>query len=329
MTNVMAMGETTPYRRCVCTGRINAMTSTPQSQQVLQVHNLNKTYKTGKTELQAVDNLNFHLNRGEVYGLLGTNGAGKTTTLEIIEGLSRASSGEVAVFGKDPITHRSEVRPEMGIMLQSGGLPSQLTVKETLTMWQGTCTHPLEVEDVLGKVGMAHRQAVRVGVLSGGEQRRLDLACALISNPSLLFLDEPTTGLDPESRRNVWKLLLDLKAQGVTMVLTTHYLEEAEILCDRITIMDQGVVAAEGTLDELVARVSSEIEFTADKAPAVERATLLSDGSKHLISTDNLVGDTWKVLNWARENDVELRGFSARPATLEKVFLSIADQEIA
>lgn len=305
------------------------MTSTTQSQQVLQVHNLNKTYKTGKTELKAVDNLNFHVNRGEVYGLLGTNGAGKTTTLEIIEGLSHATSGEVAVFGKDPITHRSEVRPEMGIMLQSGGLPSQLTVKETLSMWQGTCTHPLEVEEVLEKVGMEHRQAVRVGVLSGGEQRRLDLACALISNPSLLFLDEPTTGLDPESRRNVWKLLLDLKAQGVTMVLTTHYLEEAEMLCDRIAIMDQGVVAAEGTLDELVARVSSEIEFTAEQAPSVERATLLSDGSKHLISTDDLVGDTWKVLNWARENGVKLRGFSARPATLEKVFLSIADQEIA
>src|SRR5699024_814735 len=175
MTNVMAIRETTPYRKPVCAGKIRAMT---QTQQVLQVHNLNKTYKTGKSELKAVDSLNFHVNRGEVYGLLGTNGAGKTTTLEIIEGLSSATSGKVAVFGKDPITHRSEIRPEMGIMLQSGGLPSQLTVKETLTMWQSTCSHPLEVEEGLDKVGLGHRQEVHVGVLSGGEQRRLELACA-------------------------------------------------------------------------------------------------------------------------------------------------------
>ena len=326
----MSTRETLPYREPPGNRRIKVMTTTQSlTQEVLQVSNLNKTYKTGKSSLKAVDNLNFHVDRGEVYGLLGTNGAGKTTTLEIIEGLSRASSGTVAVFGKDPIIHRSEVRPLMGIMLQSGGLPSQLTVKETLSMWQGTCSTPLDSAEVMEKVGLGHRQAVRVGVLSGGEQRRLDLACALVSNPALLFLDEPTTGLDPESRRNVWKLLLDLKAQGTSMVLTTHYLEEAEMLCDRIAIMDRGVIAAEGTVDELVARVDSKIEFVADNAPRLERTTLVSNGDKHVIATDDLPGDTLKVLTWARDNGIALRNFSARPATLEKVFLSIADHEIA
>lgn len=197
---------------------------------IVTVTDLIRSYGKGKEAFRAVNALNFHVYRGEVFGLLGTNGAGKTSTLEILEGLAPATSGVVRIFERDPFSERALVRPRMGIMLQSGGLPTQLTVRETIEMWQGTCSNPLDSRDILEKVELLHRLDVRVGALSGGEQRRLDLGCALIGSPELLFLDEPTTGLDPESRRNVWDLLLRLKEQGVTMILTTHYLEEAEAL---------------------------------------------------------------------------------------------------
>lgn len=293
---------------------------------IVTVTDLIRIYGQGKGTFRAVNGLNFHVYRGEVFGLLGTNGAGKTSTLEVLEGLAPATSGDVRIFGHDPFSDRALVRPRMGIMLQSGGLPTQLTVLETIEMWQGTCSNPLDSRDILEKVELLHRLDVRVGSLSGGEQRRLDLGCALIGNPELLFLDEPTTGLDPESRRNVWDLLLRLKKQGVTMILTTHYLEEAELLCDRISIMNGGTVALEGTLTELVQTVSGEITITSVKAPPqIPGAVILSEKNHHKISTNRLPQDTLTVLEWARGNCIELENFAARPASLEKVFMNVAD----
>lgn len=301
------------------------MNESTKHETVLQVSDLTRSYGQGTKAFWAVKGLNFRVFRGDVFGLLGTNGSGKTSTLEILEGLAPATSGKVKVFGRDPFDDRALIRPRMGIMLQSGGLPSQLTVEETIKMWQGTCSNPRDPEEILADVELLHRLDVRVGALSGGEQRRLDLGCALLGNPELLFLDEPTTGLDPESRRNVWDLLLRLKKQGVTMVLTTHYLEEAETLCDRIAIMNEGTVAREGTLSELVNSVSAEITVSSiHTPPRLPGTTITTKQKRHTIYTKQLPQDTLAVLEWARKNQLELEHFSARPASLEKVFMSIA-----
>lgn len=298
---------------------------------VIRVQGLSRSYGKGTRSYTAVQDSTFQVHRGEVYGLLGTNGAGKTSTLELIEGLAEPTSGTVEILGLDPVRDRARLRPELGIMLQSGGLPSQLTVTETMRMWHGTCSTPRDIDEVLGDVDLGHRTDVRVGALSGGEQRRLDLACALLGDPTILFLDEPTTGLDPESRRNVWELLKQLKQRGVTMMLTTHYLEEAEMLADRIAIMHRGEIAVEGTLGELVARAGSEISFEleADHPPLPELpgADLTRDGRRVTVTTDQLQRDTHRVLEWAAAAGVRLPGFAARPASLEAVFLQIAGAE--
>ncbi|MGV0431310.1 ABC transporter ATP-binding protein [Corynebacterium sp. 20_84] len=290
----------------------------------IEVRNLRRDYG-GYT---AVDGMSLCIAPGEMYGLLGTNGAGKTSALEVMEGLAAPSAGEVRVLGMDPVADRARVRPHTGIMLQSGGMPQALTVDETLTMWAGTCSEPLDVKDVLHAVQLDHRPDVKVGSLSGGEQRRLDLACALVGNPSVLFLDEPTTGLDPESRRRVWELLHGLKNNGVTMVLTTHYLEEAEQLCDRIAIMHRGRLEIEGTQAELTETVASEITFTlpdtTTELPNLPGTTTTRTGERISIATSRLQDDTLAVLSWANEHGVAIEQFASRPASLEQVFHNIA-----
>lgn len=293
----------------------------------IEVQHLKRRYG----DFTAVNDISLHVAPGEVYGLLGTNGAGKTSTLEVLEGLARPSDGEVRVLGHDPAADRAHVRPHTGIMLQHGGLPQALTVAETVDMWAGTCSAPLPIDDVLRRVQLDHRRDVKVGSLSGGEQRRLDLACALAGNPSLLFLDEPTTGLDPESRRHVWELLRELNSAGVTMVLTTHYLEEAEYLCDRIAIMHRGRIEIEGTRAQLTDTVPSEITFRLNQdAPAVPEipgTATHRDGSRVTITTSHLQRDTLTVLRWADEHAIGLRDFAARPASLEQVFQRIAEND--
>lgn len=278
----------------------------------------------------AVDGISFRVHPGEVYGLLGTNGAGKTSTLEVLEGLAAPTAGHIYIFGKNPVKDRAQLRPQMGIMLQHGGLPNELTVRETMRMWAGTCSNPSPIEEVLTEVDLMHRLDNKVGGLSGGEKRRLDLACALTGNPSLIFLDEPTTGLDPESRRNTWRLLKQLKARGVTMVLTTHYLEEAELLCDRIAIMHRGRIEVEGTLDQLVSSEPSSILFDANselpRFPELPGASTAVDGSCVHIRTNQLQSHTLAVLQWADLHRLELKNFTARPSTLEAVFMKIADE---
>ena len=297
---------------------------------VLAARGLTRTYHRGRSSFTAVKGIDLEVRSGEVFGLLGTNGAGKTSTLDVLEGLASPAAGSVTVFGLDPVKDRAAVRRRTGTMLQSGGLPRELTATETLTMWAGTCRRPRPVGEILEAVGLSGRAGVRAGSMSGGEQRRLDLACALIAGPDLLFLDEPTTGLDPESRRRVWDLLSALKADGVTMVLTTHYLEEAERLCDRIAIMHQGRIAREGSLAQLIATASAQIRFRLPSGSGLEPPGLPGSfvtRSEDLVSiaTSHLQRDTRTILDWADRHGLELASFAAQPATLETVFLAVAD----
>lgn len=293
---------------------------------VISTRDLRRVYGHGASAFEAVKGIDLDVQEGEVFGLLGTNGAGKTSTLDLLEGLSAPTSGRVEVFGLDPHTERATVRPQIGIMLQSGGLPAELTVTETLEMWRGTCSNPTTVEAVLEQVDLIDRAHVRVGAMSGGEKRRVDLAAALLGQPRLLFLDEPTTGLDPESRRATWQLLADLKASGVTMVLTTHYLDEAEALADHIAIMHQGEVANSGTLRDIVDAHPATIAFEHPglALPPLEGAHVEAR-SRVTVSTRDLQGHLYELLGWARAHGIELVGLDARAASLESVFLTIAD----
>ncbi|MCA0156916.1 ABC transporter ATP-binding protein [Tsukamurella sp. M9C] len=302
---------------------------------VIEATGLRRTYGTGADAFEAVRGIDLRVEAGEVFALLGTNGAGKTSTLDLLEGLARPSAGELAVFGLDPHAERRRVRPLTGIMLQSGGLPAELTVRETLEMWRGTCSNPTTADAVLDRVNLRERADVRVGALSGGEQRRVDLACALIGQPRLLFLDEPTTGLDPESRRATWKLLSELKRDGVTMVLTTHYLDEAEALADRIAIMHRGAIARLGTLREIVGGHPAEISFDDPGVPLPSLAdgwSAAADGAGRVtLRTFRLQDDLHALLGWAAGRDLALSGLQARHPSLESVFLTIAsgDETVA
>jgi ABC-2 type transport system ATP-binding protein len=225
----------------------------------LSVRNLRKTYGT----VIAVDGLDLEVARGECFGLLGPNGAGKTTTMEICEGLNEADSGAVELLGRKWSTHERELRELLGIQLQDTQLAEKLTVEETLRLFRSFYARGRDVAEVLGVVQLEEKRRARVGTLSGGQKQRLALACAIVGDPELLFLDEPTTGLDPQARRQVWDLIEALKAAGRTIVLTTHYMEEAERLADRVAIVDHGRVIALGSPRELIASLGVEhvVEF--------------------------------------------------------------------
>ncbi|MFI6869238.1 ABC transporter ATP-binding protein [Nocardia sp. NPDC050406] len=294
---------------------------------VITARGLRRTYGRGDAAFEAVKGVDLRVAEGEVFALLGTNGAGKTSTLDMLEGLVAPSGGVVEVFGLDPVGDRGQVRAQVGIMLQAGGLPAELTVRETLEMWRGTCSNPTTADVVLAQVDLVDRGDVRVGALSGGEQRRVDLACALLGQPRLLFLDEPTTGLDPESRRGTWQLLAELKASGVTMVLTTHYLDEAEALADRIAIMHKGEIAREGTLREIVDGHPARIVFDHPGLPLPPlRGARVDARARVTVSTYDLQGHLVELLGWAGDHGVRLGGLEARAASLEAVFLEIANE---
>ncbi|MEU2030516.1 ABC transporter ATP-binding protein [Nocardia amamiensis] len=296
---------------------------------VITARGLRRTYGHGKNAFEAVKGVDLRVAEGEVFALLGTNGAGKTSTLDMLEGLAAPSGGVVEVFGLNPHRDREQVRAQVGIMLQSGGLPAELTVLETLEMWRGTCTNPTTTESVLAQVDLVDRADVRVGSLSGGEQRRVDMACALVGQPRLLFLDEPTTGLDPESRRGTWRLLADLKSSGVTMVLTTHYLDEAEALADRIAIMHKGEIAQTGTLREIVDGHPSRIVFDHPGLPLPRlHAARIDAQARVTVRTYDLQAHLFELLCWAREHGLQLGGLEARAASLEAVFLDIANESV-
>src|SRR5918994_2249249 len=235
------------------------MTRTAATAPSLLVRGLRKRY----ADVIAVDGLDLEIHTGECFGLLGPNGAGKTTTIEICEGLTDPDEGEVLVLGRRWGEHDRELRALLGISLQETQFSEKLTVEETVRLFRSFYPRGPSAEEVITTVQLQEKRAGRVGQLSGGQRQRLALACALVGDPALLFLDEPTTGLDPQSRRQLWELIERFKADGRAILLTTHYMEEAERLCDRVAIVDHGRVIALGTPRELVARLEAEhvVEF--------------------------------------------------------------------
>jgi ABC-2 type transport system ATP-binding protein len=289
----------------------------------IEVKDLTRRYDGG---FEAVRGVSFDVARGEMFALLGTNGAGKTSTVEVVEGLSRPAAGSVSVLGHDPFRERSLVRPRVGVMLQEGGFPPDLTVAEATKMWAGTLSQSRPVEEALSLVDLTHRASVRVKQLSGGERRRLDLALALLGKPEVLFLDEPTTGLDPENRRNTWELIRALLRDGVTVLLTTHYLEEAQALADRLAIMHRGRIVAQGTVSEVVDAYPARISFVPPAGISLPVVVTEDGAGRVTVRTNNLQETLRELLVWAHHNNVELSGLDARSASLEEAFLAIAEE---
>ncbi|MGW4564065.1 ABC transporter ATP-binding protein [Streptomyces sp. NPDC004561] len=307
-----------------------------EHEHVIEVTDLRRVYGGG---FEAVRGITFSVARGEIFALLGTNGAGKTSTVELLEGLAAPAAGRVRVLGHDPFRERAAVRPRTGVMLQEGGFPSELTVGETARMWAGCTSGARPEAEALALVGLSDRREVRVKQLSGGERRRLDLALALLGEPEVLFLDEPTTGLDAEGRRDTWQLVRALRDAGTTVLLTTHYLEEAEGLADRLAILHEGRIAVAGTPAEVTAgrpsRMSFELPagyFLGDLPPLADLGVCghETDGRTVRLSTTQLQRTATRVLAWAEAAGVELRGLDARSASLEEAFLGIArEREVA
>ncbi len=307
-----------------------ARTRTPRASDdvVIEVDQLRRVYG-GRRSFEAVTGVSFEVAEGELFALLGTNGAGKTSTLEVLEGLAAPTSGAVRVLGHDPLAERRAVRPRMGIMLQSGGFPQDLTVAETGRMWAGTLSgRPRTVAEALDMVSMAGRRDTPVRQLSGGERRRLDLAMALVGRPEVLFLDEPTTGLDPESRRDAWRLVQELRDAGCTVVLTTHYLEEAEALADHLAIMHRGEIVTAGTTEQVVAGHPSSISFAplgpSTALPDLPGTVHRTEHGMTTLETHDLQPTLAALLRWAETEQVALHRLRAQSASLETVFLSIA-----
>lgn len=232
---------------------------------VISVAKLSKNY--GK--LKAVDNISFKVKRGEIFGLLGENGAGKTTTLEMIEGLRKPTGGKISILGHDPQREMFEIKNKIGVQLQSSAYYSHLTLREILDLFGGFYDKRLETDELLKMVRLTEKDKSYVGNLSGGQKQRFSIVASLINDPELVFLDEPTTGLDPLARRNLWDIILDIKKQGKTIVLTTHYMEEAEKLCDRVAIMEKGHILAIGTVHKLIEQVRDpyRISFISGSVP--------------------------------------------------------------
>jgi ABC-2 type transport system ATP-binding protein len=278
----------------------------------IAVRDLRKSYGA----YEALRGVSFEIEEGEVFGLLGPNGAGKTTTIEILEGYRTRDGGEVEVLGFDPERAASAFRERIGVVLQQSQLWPNLTVAETHRMFAGYYEHPRNVDEVIALVGLTEKRDARVKTLSGGQKRRLDLGVALVGDPDLVFLDEPTTGFDPAARRAAWEMIRSLRSLGKTILLTTHYLDEAEQLADRLAVLREGLIIQEGTPAELTGGSSeTEVRYRKDGREVVVRTT---DPTKllHQLTAE------------AMAEERELEGLSVRRPTLEDVYLSLtAEQE--
>ncbi|HEX5103639.1 MAG TPA: ABC transporter ATP-binding protein [Pirellulaceae bacterium] len=294
----------------------------------------------GKPPVEAVRGLDLVVNEGECFGLLGPNGAGKTTTLEILEGLLDATSGDVQVLGLRWGTHDAEIRERIGISLQETRLADKLSVRETVTMFRSFYRAGIEPDEAIRRVSLEEKATAWVVKLSGGQKQRLAVACALVGDPQLLFLDEPTTGLDPASRRQLWEVIHEFRKTGRTVMLTTHYMDEAERLCDRVAVIDHGQVIALGTPRELIAQLGGEnvIEFTlADGSPAADEGELArlpavrsvkrEAAAYHLAVQQPHVALPSLVAH-LQASGRTLANLTTRHATLEDVFVSLTGRHL-
>src|SRR4051812_37509768 len=277
----------------------------------VQVRGLRKSYG----ELEALRGVDFTVRRGEVLALLGPNGAGKTTLVEILEGHRMADAGEVSVLGHDPGRRERALRERIGIVLQEGAVDNAITVREAVELYSAAYPTPRPADEVIDLVGLAAKADDRASTLSGGQRRRLDLALGIAGDPELIFLDEPTTGFDPAARRQSWELIDGLRALGKTILLTTHYMDEAQHLADRVVVIARGQVIAEGTPDTLGRDGVTVVSFKAlDGAPLPAGAE--TDRGQVRFRTHTPTRDLAPLLAWAAERDVELEGLTVTRPTL-------------
>ena len=311
------------------------MPTIPGTPPALAVRGLRKSYG----DVVAVDGLDLEVRAGECFGLLGPNGAGKSTTIEICEGLLVPDAGTVEVLGRRWADDGNALRARLGIQLQETQLSEKLTVEETVRLFRSFYPAGRPVAEVIGLVQLDEKRGARVGTLSGGQKQRLAIACALVGDPDLLFLDEPTTGLDPQSRRQLWDIIDRFRESGGTTVLTTHYMDEAERLCDRVAIVDHGRVIALGTPRELIASLGAGhvVEFAFDGSGAIDERTLAALAG---VMSARQTNGTWalqvaaahqtipRLLDVLAERGLPLTGLSTHSPTLEDVFVTLTGRSL-
>ncbi len=302
---------------------------------VIVVRDLRKSYGG----VAVVDGVSLSVRRGEIFGLLGPNGAGKTTTTEIIEGLREADGGHVSLLGMNGLSHSAAVKEKIGIQLQIPSLLPLLSVEEIITLFGRVYRHALPTREVMDFVSLTECRKTLAKNLSGGQQQRLSVAMALVNDPEIAFLDEPSTGLDPQSRRNLWEVILEMKRRGKTVFLTTHFMEEAEQLCDRLAIMDHGRIIAAGAPQELIETYfhESAIQFEVDvplagevlrKFPGATRVAV--EGGEVVLYSDDIPATMTEILHYAETHGLsrKLKNLHVRQSTLEDVFLKLTGRRI-
>jgi ABC-2 type transport system ATP-binding protein len=289
------------------------------------VRGLTKSYG----DVAAVRGIDLEIARGEVFALLGPNGAGKTTTVEILEGYRRRDSGEVRVLGLDPGTQRIALKKRIGIVLQSTGVDRYLTVTETIAMYAGYYPRPRPVDEVIELVGLNEKRDARVVTLSGGQQRRLDVAIALAGDPEMLFLDEPTTGFDPSARHEAWEVVKNLASLGKTVLLTTHYMDEAQYLADRVAVIAGGLLVAEGTPETLAGRETAQATVSYRLPPSTVAPPGLGErdasGERLAFTPDDLTVALHQLTSWAIDNHVSLDTLQIQRPSLEDIYLKLTN----
>jgi ABC-2 type transport system ATP-binding protein len=319
--------------------QLNAVTAEAAAAPAVRCKALTKRYASKTGPVDAVNGLDLEIRTGECFGLLGPNGAGKTTTIEILEGLLPPTSGDVEVLGRRWGHHDDDLRQRLGISLQETRFPEKLSVVEVLTLFRSFYRRGPAPSEVMASVGLTEKSSAWVGRLSGGQRQRLAVACALVGDPELLFLDEPTTGLDPQSRRQLWEIIREFGRRGRTIVITTHYMDEAERLCDRVAVVDHGTVIALGSPAELIASMGGAhvVEFACSPGTTLEASSLAAlpavrdvatGGNETALTVSEPHVAIPALLGLLQAREVELLRLTTRHTTLEDVFMHLTGRHL-